>query len=95
MSTLHGTVSVGNTAVLISKIDVFSAIHALIRTSFVARLMAAVLGDIYPSIIPCSRLMGTVRCWGLLPLVLVFYKIPCQQKTIMTKQRCWKHGNIN
>ena len=28
-------------------------VHALIRTSFVARLMAAVLGDIYPSIIPC------------------------------------------
>jgi len=26
---------------------------ALIRTSFVARLMAAVLGDIYPAVIPC------------------------------------------
>jgi hypothetical protein len=28
-------------------------VHALIRTSFVARLMAAVLGDVYPAIIPC------------------------------------------
>ncbi|KAG6753580.1 hypothetical protein POTOM_041559 [Populus tomentosa] len=45
-----------------------------------------------------ARLMGTVRCWGLLPLVLVFYKIPCQQKTIMTKQRFVQqsvHNSIN
>ncbi|KAG6752605.1 hypothetical protein POTOM_042624 [Populus tomentosa] len=45
-----------------------------------------------------ARLMGTVRCWGLLPLVLVFYKTPCQQKTIMTKQRFVQqsvHNSIN
>ena len=28
-------------------------VHALIRTSFGARLMAALLGDIYPAVIPC------------------------------------------
>ncbi|KAJ6976468.1 hypothetical protein NC653_028564 [Populus alba x Populus x berolinensis] len=31
-----------------------------------------------------TRLMGSVRFWGLLPLVLVFYyETPCQQKAIM------------
>ncbi|KAJ6881220.1 hypothetical protein NC651_027929 [Populus alba x Populus x berolinensis] len=30
-----------------------------------------------------ARLMGSVSFWGLLPLVLVFYKTPCQQKAIM------------
>ncbi|KAJ6976488.1 hypothetical protein NC653_028584 [Populus alba x Populus x berolinensis] len=29
--------------------ELTDTVHALIRTSFVARLMAAVLGDIYPS----------------------------------------------
>ncbi|KAG6753584.1 hypothetical protein POTOM_041563 [Populus tomentosa] len=34
-----------------------------------------------------ARLMGSVRFWGLLPLVLVFYETPCQQKAIMQPLR--------
>uniref|UniRef100_U7DYJ1 Uncharacterized protein n=1 Tax=Populus trichocarpa TaxID=3694 RepID=U7DYJ1_POPTR len=33
--------------------ELTDTVHDLIRTSFASRLMAAVLGDIYPAIIPC------------------------------------------
>ncbi|KAJ6976511.1 hypothetical protein NC653_028602 [Populus alba x Populus x berolinensis] len=42
-------------------------VHALIRTSFVARLMAAVLGDIYPShfvLFLCSSSYGNCTLLG-------------------------------